>query len=131
MSASTKNLLALTEGILAQTAPVKEIVTNSDPIIDDGLKAVVVPDSYVNKVLGFSEALNEASDPARKQQLIEEANSIDEAQLLKEKVESLVERLKSLIIEAKEVVNEMVTTGMIGAGPMKKKKKKHGLIRRN
>ena len=130
MSASTKNLLALTEGILAQTPPVKEIVTNADPIVDDGLKAVVVPDAYVNKVLGFAEAINESSNPERKEQLIAEANSIDEAQLLKEKVESLVERLKGLITEAKEVVNELVTSGMIGTAPLKKKRK-HGLIRRN
>jgi|TARA_S200002703_G_C3614918_1_gene188813 hypothetical protein len=130
MSASTKNLLNIAEGILAKTPPVKEVVTKSNAIVDDGLKAVVVPDAYVNKLLGFAEALNESADPNRKEQLLAEAESIDEAQLLKERVESLVERLRDLIIEAKEVVSELTSTGMIPPAPLKKKKK-HELIRRN
>tara|TARA_A100001515_G_scaffold11922_1_gene9297 strand:- start:187 stop:594 length:408 start_codon:yes stop_codon:yes gene_type:complete len=122
MSASTKNLLALTEGILSQTPPVKEVVAKTDPIIDDGLKAVVVPDAFVDQIVGFNGALNESSDPDKKQELMPEFEPITEATILKERLESLVENLKSLLREAKEVMEEMTTTGMIGVNlaPVKK-----------
>jgi hypothetical protein len=122
MSASTKNLLALTEGILAETPPVKEVVVKGDPIIDDGLKAVVVPNEFVNQIVGFNSALNESSDPDKKQELMPEFEPITEATILKERLESLVENLKSLLREAKEVMEEMTTTGMIGVNlaPVKK-----------
>ena len=122
MSASTKNLLALTEGILSETPPVKEVVAKTDPIIDDGLKAVVVPDTFVNQIIGFNGALNESSDPDKKQELMPEFEPITEATILKERLESLVENLKSLLREAKEVMEEMTTTGMIGVNlaPVKK-----------
>jgi len=122
MSASTKNLLALTEGILAETPPVKEVVVKGDPIIDDGLKAVVVPNEFVNQIVGFNSALNESSDPDKKQELMPEFEPITEVTILKERLESLVENLKSLLREAKEVMEEMTTTGMIGVNlaPVKK-----------
>jgi len=62
MSASTKDLLALSESILAETPPVKEVVTKST-VVDDGLKAVVVPDAFVDQIVGFNGALNESSVP--------------------------------------------------------------------
>ena len=130
MSASTKDLLALTEGILADTSPVKEIVVHADPIVDDGLKAVVVPDSYVDQVLGFSKALNEAEDPDKKQEMISKIKTLDEGKILKERLESLVERLKNLIKEAKDIMSEVTFTGNLGTAP-ERKKKKHGFIRRN
>ena len=111
MSASTKNLLALTEGILSQTPPVKEVVAKTDPIIDDGLKAVVVPDAFVNQIVGFNGALNESSDPDKKQELMPEFEPITEATILKERLESLVENLKELLKEAREVMEEMTGSG--------------------
>ena len=116
MSASTKDLLALSESILAETPPVKEVVAVTDPIVDDGLKAVVVPDAFVNQVVGFNKALNESSDPDKKQEIMPEFESITEATILKERLESLVESLKALLREAKDVMEEMTTTGMIGVG---------------
>lgn len=121
MSASTKDLLALSESILAETPPVKEVVTKST-VVDDGLKAVVVPDAFVNQIVGFNGALNESSDPDKKQEMMPEFEPITEATILKERLESLVENLKTLLREAKEVMEEMTTTGMIGVNlaPVKK-----------
>ena len=129
MSASTKNLLALTEGILAETPPVKEVVVKSDSVIDDGLKAVVVPNAFVNQIVGFNHALSESSDPDKKQELMPEFEPITEATILKERLESLVENFKSLIKEAKEVMEELNSTGMGGFNmtPVKK----HGSRKRN
>jgi hypothetical protein len=121
MSASTKDLLALSESILAETPPVKEVVTKST-VVDDGLKAVVVPDAFVDQIVGFNGALNESSDPDKKQEMMPEFEPITEAMILKERFESLVENLKTLLKEAKEVMEEMTTTGMIGVNlaPVKK-----------
>jgi hypothetical protein len=144
MSASTKDLLALSESILAETPPVKEVVTNSQ-VVDDGLKAVVVPNEFVNQIVGFNSALKESSDPDKKQEMMPEFQPITEATILKERLETLVENLKSLLKEAKTVMQEMTTCGMIGVGVSKalprgddsyppvypKKKKKNGPIRRN
>jgi len=131
MSASTKNLLALTEGILSQTPPVKEVVAKTDPIIDDGLKAVVVPDAFVNQIVGFNGALNESSDPDKKQELMPEFEPITEATILKERLESLVENLRSLLKEAREVMEEMNAAGSFGVNMAPAKKKKNEPRRRN
>mgnify|MGYP003143842542 FL=1 len=119
--ASTKDLLALSEGILADPTPVKEVpVTN--PIIDDGLKAIVVPDSYVDEILGFAGSMNESKqpEPIKESEVVEEPNQLEEAKLLEQKVQSLVERLKSLLAEAKNVLQEMTTVGSLGTGTQKK-----------
>jgi len=115
MSASTKDLLALSESILAETPPVKEVVTKSK-VVDDGLKAVVVPNEFVNQIVGFNSALKESSDPDKKQEMMPEFQPITEATILKERLESLVENLKELLKEAKNVMQEMTTCGMIGRG---------------
>jgi|TARA_S200002703_G_scaffold130820_1_gene118155 hypothetical protein len=133
MSASTKNLLSLSETILAQTQPVKEVASvGADPLVDDGIKAVVVPDSFVENVLNFSERLNEGDTsehqdiPVVSEEPTEEplVESVTEERLTEGKIVSLVERLKSLIIEARDVIQEMTSvgtsTGMIAPGPQKK-----------
>ena len=133
MSASTKDLLALSESILADTTPVKEVVTKSE-VIDDGLKAVVVPDAFVNQIVGFNGALKESSDPDKKQELMPEFEPITEATILRERLESLVENLKALLAEAREVMEEMTTTGMVSVnlasknknGPRKRNKRNKG-----
>ena len=144
MSASTKDLLALSESILTETPPVKEVVTKSK-VVDDGLKAVVVPNEFVNQIVGFNSALKESSDPDKKQEMMPEFQPITEATILKERLESLVENLKELLKEAKNVMQEMTTCGMIGRGADKalprgdntyppvypKKKKKNGSHKRN
>ena len=118
MSASTKDLLALSESILSQTKPAKEVVpVGADPIVDDGLKAVVVPDAFVENVVNFAGRLNEGETASYEEKPVQYLN---EAKVAEEKVISLVERLKSLIIEARQVMEEMTTVGMIGVGPQKK-----------
>jgi hypothetical protein len=144
MSASTKDLLALSESILSETPPVKEVVTKSK-VVDDGLKAVVVPNEFVNQIVGFNSALKESSDPDKKQEMMPDFEPITEATILKERLESLVENLKELLKEAKNVMQEMTTCGMIGVGAAKalprgddtyppvypKKKKKNGSRKSN
>jgi len=114
MSSSTKDLLALSEGILSNPAPVKELSPKVDPIVDDGLKAVIVPDSFVNQVVGFNHALQESSDPEKKQELMPEFEPITEETILRERLETLVETLKKLLRETKDVMQEMTTCGMMG-----------------
>jgi hypothetical protein len=124
MGSSTKDLLALTEGILNTTPPVKEVVAvGADRIVDDGLKAVVVPDAFVDQILGFNNALTESSDPEKKQAMMPVFEPITEATILKERLESLVENLKQLLKEAKEVMQEMNTVGGLGTGCSTRKKK--------
>ena len=143
MSASTKDLLALSEGILAQTPPVKEasVPTVESPVMaspmvgrpveDGGIESVVVPNSYVDQIVGFSNALNESSDPEKKQEMMPVFEPISEAGILKERLETLVEHLKQLLKEARDVMEEMTTTGMIGINLTAKKKKKDGSRKRN
>jgi hypothetical protein len=97
---------------------VKEIVTKSK-VVDDGLKAVVVPNEFVNQIVGFNSALKESSDPDKKQEMMPEFKPITEATILKERLETLVENLKELLKEAKNVMQEMTTCGMIGVGAAK------------
>lgn len=129
MSVNTKDLLALTEGILAGTSPAKEVVpVGADPIVDDGLKAVEVPDSFVDNILNFSDHLNEGTTATYEEKPIQYLN---EAKIAEEKLVSIVERLTSLIKEARQVMTEMTSAGMIGVGPQtnllkKKKGKKKG-----
>jgi len=114
MSVNTKDLLALTEGILAGTSPAKEIVpVGVDPIVDDGLKAVKVPDSFVDNILNFSDHLNEGTTATYEEKPVQYLN---EAKIAEEKLVSIVERLKSLIAEAREVLEEATLSGMVG-GP--------------
>ena len=121
MSASTKDLLALSESILTETPPVKEVVTNSQ-IVDDGLKAVVVPNEFVNQIVGFNSALNESSDPDKKQEMMPQFEPITEATILRERLETLVENLKSLLSEAKQVMEELSSVGGLGTGYTVKRK---------
>jgi hypothetical protein len=128
MSVNTKDLLALTEGILAGTSPAKEIVPiGADPVVDDGLKAVKVPDSFVDNVLNFSGRLEEGTTASYVEKPVQYLN---EAKVAEDKLMSLVERLTSLIKEARQVMTEMTSAGMIGVGPqtnlLKKKRRKRG-----
>ena len=122
MSASTKNLLALSESILASTTSVKEAVpVGVDPIVDDGLKTIVVPDTFVENVINFSHRLDE-NDPASHKEV--PVQNMNEAQITKNKIVSIVERLKLLIGEARQVIQEMTSigtsSGMIAQGVQKK-----------
>ena len=124
MSYDMKKLLALSEGILAETTDVKEVALSRQqdnpssparPVID--VKDVEVPDTYVQSILSLAKALplNEQQDEAPLQE-----DSLSEAQRLEERMKSLVERLLELIKEAKGVMTEMTTVGSLGTGVGKK-----------
>tara|TARA_S200002703_G_scaffold157038_1_gene163973 strand:- start:1 stop:417 length:417 start_codon:yes stop_codon:yes gene_type:complete len=125
MSASTKDLLALTEGILSETPSVEKVAVPNHKgrlVPDDGLKDVMVPNAFVDQIVGFNGALNESSDPDKKQEMMPDFEPITESTILKERLETLVESLKQLLKEARNVMEEMTTTGMIGVNlaPVKK-----------
>lgn len=126
MGSSTKDLLALSEGILNGTSPAKEITPiGADPVIVDDLKGITVPDSFIENIVNFSGKLDEGSVATFEEKPVE---FLKEANLSEQKITSLVERLKLLIQEAREVMTEMTTSGMIGSGIqrnlLKKKKKR-------
>ena len=128
MSASTKDLLTLTEGILSETPSVEKVVVpnhEGKPVEDDGLRDILVPNAFVDQIVGFNNALNESSDPEKKQEMMPDFEPINESVVLKERLESLVESLKSLLKEARDVMEEMTATGSFGVNlaPAKKKKK--------
>lgn len=150
MGLSTKELLALSESILDTTEPARKVVV-TNPVVDDGLSDVVVPDSFVDQILGFAGNLNEDYKTSKKSKsktkLVSEPKevdtSLDEAKVLREKLETLVIKLKGLLKEASAVMKEMTTTGCLGVGtdktmgmkrgddsypptPKKKKAKKNG-----
>jgi hypothetical protein len=54
-------------------------------------------------------------------------NTLDESDDIEDKVQSLVERLSSLLVEAKTVIAELTSCGSIGVGPVKPLKKKKRL----
>lgn len=119
MSASTKDLLAFSESILASTTSVKEAVpVGVDPIVDDGLKDITVPNAFVENAINFSKRLDEGNTDSHRDSPVQ---YINEAKLVEEKLISLVERLKSLIVEARELLQEETTSGMVGGPGVQRK----------
>jgi hypothetical protein len=92
---------------------------------------VKVPDSLVESIMGFVEDTKN-SEP----QVQEEASELNEEVILESKVNDLVTRLSSLLKEARVVLEEMTSAGMIGTNQkfVLNKKKKNGstkVIKRN
>mgnify|MGYP003675123713 FL=1 len=122
---TTKNLIGIAESILAGP-PVEEAPTPKNTIVDDGLKAVKVPDSYVDAILGFAGSLKETTET------VPEVEKIDEAAILRERRRVLVTKLKGILKEARDLMQEMTTVGSLGTGVQKsmgmvrKKKGKNG-----
>lgn len=122
---TTKNLIGIAESILAGP-PVEEAPTPKNTIVDDGLKAVKVPDSYMDAILGFAGSLKETT------KTVPEVEKIDEAAILRERRRVLVNKLKGILKEARDLMQEMTTVGSLGTGVQKsmgmvrKKKGKNG-----
>lgn len=117
---STKDLLALTQNILAETAQVnKAVPVGVDPIVDDGIESIVVPEAFVENAINFSKRLDEGTTDSHRDSPVQ---YINEAKIVETKLVSLVERLKSLIIEARELLKEQTFSGMIAPGVQKKMK---------
>ena len=122
---TTKNLIGIAESILAGPS-IEEVPTPKNTIVDDGLKAVKVPDSYMDAILGFAGSLKETT------KTVPEVEKIDEAAILREKRRVLVNKLKGILKEARDLMQEMTTVGSLGTGVQKsmgmvrKKKGKNG-----
>ena len=116
---STKDLLALTQNILAETAQVnKAVPVGVDPIVDDGIESIVVPEAFVENAINFSKRLDEGTTDSHKDSPVQ---YINEAKLVEEKLVSLVERLRLLVTEAREVLQEATMSGMVGGPGVQKK----------
>ena len=123
-----KKLLALSEGILAETPDVPDVALVKESVGSPtsqakaivNVKDVEVSDSYVTSILNFAKSspLNEQKTEEPKTPVTED--SLTEAQKLEERMQSLTERLLLLIKEAKEVMSEMTTVGCLGVGTAKK-----------
>ena len=109
---TTKSLIGIAESILAEP-PLPEAPTPKNTVVDDGIKAIIVPDSYVDAILGFAGSINETT----KAKTVPEVKKIDEAAILKERRRVLVKKLKGILKEARDLMQEMTTattTGKIG-----------------
>jgi len=122
---STKDLLSITEGILNSAKPKSTAVPN-ESVASDGIRDVQVRESYMEQILSFASPLNEASKKVQK---------VDEVAILKERRESLIERLKGLLKEARDLLAEETTVGCLGTGKqtklMMRKKEKNELSKSN
>jgi hypothetical protein len=133
------------EGILNRISnPPKEdvpVVTPSRSIASPNIKDIPVPDALVESVLTFAINRKEAKAKAEapKEQIVEqkeepeEVEEINEEVVAQDKLSNLVLRLSALLKEAKDFLNEMTTTGMIGTNQkfVLGKKKKNGLTKSN
>ena len=127
--ATTKEMLAFSERMLSERAAgkVPEIVTESAKRPDEGfmqpgegLNNVEVSDDYVNQILGFSTRLEEANSDAKPAVAPKpQPQDLTEAQRLEEKITSLVERLTTLLKEARVVMQEITSSGSVGGGTQK------------
>ena len=94
------------------------------------VKNIKLPDSYVESILQFSAkagavGIREAVEPVIEEQEVQEINE----SLIESKVTDLVAKLGSLLKEAKVVIEEMTSCGMIGTNQkfvLGKKGKKNG-----
>ena len=109
---TTKSLIGIAESILAEP-PLPEAPTPKNTVVDDGIKAITVPDSYVDAILGFAGSVNETT------KTVPEVEKIDEAAILRERRRVLVKKLKDLLKEARDFMQETTFTGSIGVGTQK------------
>ncbi len=122
---STKDLLSITEGILNSPKPKATPVPNGS-VASDGIKDIQIRESYLEEILSFAKPIKESTKKIQK---------VDEVAILKERRESLIERLKALMKEARDLMTEMTTVGCLGTGKQKKmmmrKQDENGLSKSN
>ena len=106
---SSANSAVLAEQILQGmiSGDEKPISSPTPTRLDPGpnIKNVKVPDSMVESILGF----------ATKKEDLKDIERFDEAQKVENKISDLVKRLSDLLKEAKEVMSEVTSTGMIAS----------------
>ena len=102
-------------------SPSNQLVQEFSKKVTSGpnLKNIKISDNLVESIVNF--ATKKTPEP------IVEKQRVDEEELVQDRLSDLVKRLSDLLKEAREFMTEMTTTGMIGVGPMKPKKrgKKH------
>ena len=116
------------DSILGNVVNNKDIPKDAKPRLGPDLKNVVVPDSLIENVINFSKNI-----PEKKKEIIEEAVEVEEERVdeaaITNKVSDLVSKLSLLLQEAKTVIAEMTSCGMIGTNQkfvLGKKGKKNG-----
>lgn len=90
--------------------PVKEASISSNPKLADNLKNIRVPDSLVESITGIKSA------PTKTEKLPQQNK-----RNLQEEVNSLITKLSNTLKEAKLLIKEMTTVGMLGTGRSKGK----------
>lgn len=76
------------------------------------LKNIKIPESFVESIVGF--ATKKDPEPVAEVRL-------DERQITENKLSDIVKRLNDLLIEAREIISEVTTTGMLATGVTGKK----------
>jgi len=136
MAAPSKSVLKSSEDIFAKMmagdspAPRKQTLAPREPTqtaTSLDIRNVKVSDSFVGSIIesAFSVPKIEKEEPEEEQ--------INESEV-KEKLSDLVKRLAALVSEAKTVIQEMTTCGMIGTNQkflLLDKKKKNGPSKTN
>lgn len=120
------------DSILGNVATNKDIPKDSKPNNGLNIKDVVVPDSLVESVLNFNRKIPHVEEVVEEVEP-EDQPRVDEAAIVS-KVSSLVSKLSSLLQEAKMVIAEMTSCGMIGTNQkfvLGKKAKKNGPVKTN
>ena len=138
---SNADLVAATEDIFgSMNAPDKTGMptgATAKAVPMNEIKGIQLSDSLVDQLVDFGARVNEgktSTTPKRRRPapVVEEIASLTNEEVLLEKVDTLIQRLSSLLKEAKETIVEMTSAGMIGTNqkfaitPPKKKKKRHG-----
>lgn len=120
---------------LRDTAPAP--VRSRNPIVESSTVSDFVPDvtdadvsdDYIASIL---EGTMGVSVEKKSKKPIKEQKKQPVKKINEEKVTDLIQRLSSLLAEAKEMINEMTTVGMIGGprygGKSKKKVNKNGYL---
>ncbi len=102
--------------------PVKAPVKPTAQIIREArlpvpnVKDVEVPDAFLASIVEFANLANKSDVEEDAEEEVTQVEEIDEQAVVENKVQDLVTRLATLIKEARGVIEEMTTAGMIGVG---------------
>jgi hypothetical protein len=125
---SSKNLVSVAERLMQEMQSPKPasktstfVAPKNGPAGPD-ISKIQLPDSLVESILEFS------GKKPKVEAVVEEVESVNEEQVIENKVTDLILKLNTLLKEARAVVQEMTTAGMIGTNQkfVLNKKKKNG-----
>lgn len=135
------SVIDIAMGVLSNMDPIRDSVAapvrSSTPIAESKEVSDFVPDvtdtnvsdDYIASIL---EGTMGVSIEKKNKKPIKEQQKKTSKKINEDKVNDLIQRLSSLLAEAKQMINEMTTVGMIGTntlgGKSKKKVNKHGYL---